>query len=93
MSTTRSFTTGRPGSGATEMRRPSWSTRILQASRLRPLMSMASEPHTPWAQERRKVSVPSCSHFTLCSRSRTRSMGPDSTRYSAQYGLESRSGS
>ena len=31
----------------------------LQASRLTPLIRIASEPHTPWAQERRKVSVPS----------------------------------
>ena len=51
--------TGSPGSGATEIFVPSWSTRILQASRLRPLMSIASEPHTPWAQVRRKVSEPS----------------------------------
>ena len=34
--------------------------RTWQASRLRPLMSMASEPQTPWTQEWRKVSVPSC---------------------------------
>ena len=79
MSTTRSLMTGRPGSGATEIFLPSWSTRILQASRLRPLMSSASEPQTPWAQLRRKVSVPSCSHLTVCSRSRTRSIGCDST--------------
>ena len=66
--------TGRPGSGATVIRRlPSCSTRSLQASRLRPLMSIASEPHTPWAHERRNVSVPSCSYLTRWSRSRTRS--------------------
>ena len=53
--------TGRPGSGATVIFAPSWSTRILQARRLRPLMSIASEPQTPWAHERRKVSVPSWS--------------------------------
>ena len=58
MSTTRSLITGRPGSGATViLRLPSCSTRSLQASRLRPLMSIASEPHTPCAHERRKVSV------------------------------------
>jgi hypothetical protein len=34
-------------------------TSTLQASRLTPLMRIASDPHTPWAQERRKVSVPS----------------------------------
>ena len=80
MSTTRSFMTGSPGSGATVIfRPPSWSTRILQASRLRPLISIASDPHTPCAHERRNVSVPSCSNLTLCSRSRTRSIGPAST--------------
>ena len=51
--------TGRPGSGATVIRRrPSCSTRILQASRLRPLMSIASEPQTPWrarAAERQRA--------------------------------------
>ncbi|SLJ73946.1 Uncharacterised protein [Mycobacteroides abscessus subsp. abscessus] len=31
----------------------------LQASRFTPLIRMASDPHTPWAQERRKVRVPS----------------------------------
>src|SRR5829696_5865824 len=66
MSTTRSLMSGRPGSGATVMTfLPSWSTRILHASRLRPLISIASEPHTPCAHDRRKVSVPSCSYFTL----------------------------
>ena len=81
MSTTRSLTSGRPGSGATVMTfLPSWSTRILHASRLRPLMSIASEPHTPCAHDRRKVSVPSCSYLTLWRRSRTRSIGSDSTR-------------
>ena len=69
MSTTRSLITGRPGSGAMLILRPSWSTRILQASRLRPLMSMASEPHTPWAQDRRNVRLPSCSHLIVWSRS------------------------
>ncbi len=93
MSTTRSLMTLRPGSGATEIFLPSWSTRILQASRLRPLMSIASEPHTPWAQERRKVSVPSWSHFTVCSRSSSGAVGSDSTVYSSQCGFGSRSGS
>ena len=80
MSTTRSFITGRPGSGATVIRLPpSWSTRILQARRLRPLISIASDPQTPCAHDRRNVSVPSCSYLTLWSRSRTRSIGPAST--------------
>ena len=94
MSTTRSFITGSPGSGATVIDfLPSWSTRILHASRLRPLISIASEPHTPCAHERRNVSVPSCSYLTLCSRSRTRSIGPASTVYRSSCGLVSRSGS
>ncbi len=37
-------------------------------------MRMASEPHTPWAQERRKDSEPSISHLTLCRASSTRSV-------------------
>ena len=85
--------TGSPGSGATVIFLPSWSTRILQASRLRPLMSIASEPHTPWAQERRKVSVPSCSYLTVWSRSRTRSIGLGLDRVASQCGFSSRSGS
>src|SRR5450759_752908 len=93
MSTTRSFTTGRPVSGAIVIFFPSWSTRILQASRLRPLMSMASEPQMPWAHERRKVSVPSCSALTVVRRLRTRSIGSASTRYDSQCGAASRSGS
>ena len=36
----------------------------LHASRLTPLMRIASEPHTPCAQDRRNVSVPSRYHFT-----------------------------
>src|SRR5581483_1146411 len=56
-------------------------------------MSIASEPHTPWAHERRKVSVPSCSYFTLWRRSRTRSIGSDWTVYASQCAAVSRSGS
>jgi hypothetical protein len=81
MSTTRSFTTGSPGSGATVIRfLPNWSMRILQASRFRPLINIASDPQTPCAHERRNVSEPSCSYLTLCSRSSTRSIGSESTR-------------
>ena len=39
--------------------------RVLQASRFLPLIRIASEPQTPCAQERRKVSEPSCSHLIL----------------------------
>ena len=66
MSTTRSFSTGRPRIGSIvmvsdfdesfgSMSRMS----TLQASRLTPLMRIASDPHTPCAQDRRNVSVPS----------------------------------
>src|SRR3954452_403831 len=92
MSTTRSLITRKPSSGATEILLPSWSTRILHARRLRPLISMASDPHTPCAHERRNVSVPSVSPLTLSSRSSTRSIGPDSTRYPSQCGFSSSSG-
>src|SRR6478735_524824 len=76
MSTIRSFSTGRPLMGSTVMGLDVSRSfrRVLQARRLRPLMRMASEPHTPWAQERRKERVPSVSHFTLCKASRTRSV-------------------
>ena len=79
MSTTRSFTTGRPVSGATLIFLPSWSTRILQARRLRPLISIASEPQMPWPHERRNVSVSSISALTRWRRLSTRSIGCDST--------------
>ncbi len=35
----------------------------LHASRFTPLMRMASDPHTPCAQDRRNVRVPSRYHF------------------------------
>ena len=53
--------------------------RVLHASRLRPLMRIASEPQMPWAHERRKLSEPSTSHLILCSASSTRSVGYSST--------------
>src|SRR5919205_2658821 len=76
MSTIRSFSTGRPLMGSTVMGLDvsrSFSS-VLQARRLRPLMRMASEPQTPWAQERRNDRLPSTSHLTLCSASSTRSV-------------------
>ena len=66
---------------------------VLQARRLRPLMRIASEPQTPWAQLRRKVSEPSCSHLILCRASRMRSVGYSSTSKSCQRGSSSTSGS
>lgn len=38
---------------------------VLQASLFLPLIRIASEPQMPCAQERRNVSVPSCSHLIL----------------------------
>ena len=84
ISTIRSLTTGKPGSGATEIFLPSWSTLMRQASRLRLLISIASEPQMPWPQERRKLSDPSWSALTLMSRSRTRSIGSTETWYVSQ---------
>ena len=51
----------------------------LQASRLTPLMRMASEPQTPCAHERRNASEPSRFHFTSCSASSSRSPGSTGT--------------
>ncbi len=82
MSTTRSLRTVSPLIGSTVIGLAgsrSFSS-VLQASRLRPLIRMASEPQTPCAQERRKVSVPSISHLILCRASRTRSLGSISSR-------------
>ena len=77
MSTTRSLSTGRPLIGSTVIGLDGLTSLIsvLQASRFLPLIRIASEPHTPWAQERRKVSEPSRSHLTLWSASSTRSVG------------------
>ena len=64
MSTIRSFSTLSPRIGSTVT---GWSRvlqRTLQASRLTPLMSMASEPQIPWPQDRRRASVPSMYHLT-----------------------------
>src|SRR5438093_1995604 len=92
-STSRSLMTCEPRIGSTLISVPASLTRYSQASRLRPLMSIASEPQTPWAHERRKVSVPSWYHFTWWSRSSTRSLGSACTVYSSQWGSGSRSGS
>ncbi len=53
MSTTRSLRTRNPRIGSNEIGCFTDFTRILQASRFRPLISMASEPQMPCAQERR----------------------------------------
>ena len=81
MSTTRSFSTGRPLIGSTVIGSDGLTSlsSVLQASRFLPLIRIASEPQTPCAQERRKVSEPSRSHFTLCSASSTRSVGSAET--------------
>ena len=41
-------------------------TSTLHASALRLSITMASEPQTPCAQDRRKLRVPSWCHFTSC---------------------------
>ena len=64
MSTTRSFSSGRPLMASTRISSGRSFTSTLQARRFTPLMRMASEPHTPWAQERRKVREPSRFHLT-----------------------------
>ena len=92
MSTSRSLTTAMPRIASTVIVRPASLTRYSHASRFRPLMSIASEPQTPCAHERRKVSVPSWYHFTWCSRSSTRSVGSAWTAYSSQCGSSSASG-
>ena len=51
--------TVKPISGSIVIFLPNSFIRILQASRLRPLMRIASDPHTPCAHERRYVRVPS----------------------------------
>ncbi len=87
MSTTRSLITGRPLIGSTViglLGSRSLSS-ALQASRLRPLIRIASEPHTPWAQDRRKVTEPSSSHLIVCSASSSRSVPCAVTVKSCQY--------
>ena len=59
MSTIRSFSTGRPRIGSTVTLGATSFTSTLHASALRPLISIASEPQIPWAQLRRRASVPS----------------------------------
>ena len=68
--------TGRPlmASTVTGLSRLRSLSKTSQARRIQPLIRMASEPHTPWAQERRKDSEPSISHVILCSASRTPSV-------------------
>ncbi len=96
MSTTRSLTTGRPliGSIVIGLCGSTSLSRVLQASRLRPLIRIASEPQTPCAHERRKVREPSSSHLTLCIASSTRSVPWTETVNSSQSGSgEAASGS
>src|ERR671922_180716 len=54
MSTIRSFRTGRPRIGSTVTFGATSLTSTLHASRLCPSISIASEPQTPWAHERRR---------------------------------------
>ncbi|MNT12152.1 hypothetical protein D3C72_1470700 [compost metagenome] len=68
MSTIRSRTTGRPGSGRSTMRSGSSRMFVRQARPFLPLMFIASEPHTPSRHERRNEMV-SSSFFSLTSAS------------------------
>src|SRR6266481_2376051 len=62
-STTRSLMTLKPSIGSMVILSGRSLISTLHANRLRPLMRMASEPHTPCAQLRRYVSVPSWRHL------------------------------
>src|SRR5207237_4539922 len=62
-STTRSLMTVKPSIGSIVTCPGRSLTSSLHASRLRPLMRIASDPHTPCAQLRRYVSVPSWRHL------------------------------
>src|SRR5919199_5135849 len=95
ISTTRSLMIGNPRKGSTTIGLLSFATsriRILHASRLRPLIIIASLPQMPCAHERRSVNVPSTYHLILCSPSSSRSFGSASTLYSSQCGRLSVSG-
>src|SRR5690625_5016069 len=92
MSTIMSFRTGRPRMGSITMWSPRSLTSSLQASRLTPLIIIASDPQMPWAHERLNARVPSCSHLISCSTSSTRSVGLASSLYSSQCGRLSTSG-
>src|SRR4051794_20792802 len=71
---------------------PSSPISTLQASRLRPLIRIASEPQMPCAHDRRYVNEPSWLHLILFNASSTRSFGSTSTVYSLNDGLTSVSG-
>ena len=60
MSTIRSRTTGKPGSGFKVMTPGKVSMLVKQAKPFLPLMFIASEPHTPSRQERRNDKLGSC---------------------------------
>ena len=55
-------------------------TSVLQASRSLPVITMASDPHTPWPQLLRNERLPSCSPFTRMRASRRRGRGLDVQR-------------
>src|SRR5690554_1885224 len=93
MSTIRSLRTGRPGSGSTVILAPRSLTRTLHASRLRPFISIASDPQMPWAHERLYARLPVRSHLMSLRTSSTRSLGSTSSWCSSQRGRLSTSGS
>ncbi|MNL62369.1 hypothetical protein D3C87_1863870 [compost metagenome] len=69
MSTIRSRTTGRPGSGRSTMRSGSSRMFVRQARPFLPLMFIASEPHTPSRHERRRARLSSTSFLMRTSAS------------------------
>src|ERR687892_72984 len=92
MSTMRSFRTRSPRIGSTVTLGATSLTSTLHARSFLPLITMASEPQIPCAQDRRSASVPSCRHFTSCSASSTWSHGSMSTVNSSHHGSSRTSG-
>jgi hypothetical protein len=79
MSTIRSRTTGRPGSGLSTIVPGSVRRLVRQARPFLPLMFIASEPQTPSRQLRRKLSVGSCALSFISASSSMRSEPSSST--------------
>src|SRR5947209_2142538 len=92
MSTTRSLRTRRPRMGSMVTFGATSLTNTLQARAFRPLITIASEPHTPCAQDRRRARLPSRYHLTWWRASSRRSEGSMLTVASCHQGSRSISG-
>jgi hypothetical protein len=79
MSTIRSRITGKPGKGRSSTGSFSPSRLVMQASPFRPLMFIASEPHTPSRQERRSERLSSSALMRSSASSSMRSSGSSRT--------------